>query len=360
MKTLHRYIGREVLRSVAVTTALFIFIILMDRASFIAQTVLGQGVSFSDFLSVLIKTVPSFLGIVIPISFVISVLITFLQMGSSNELVALKSCGVSLKEISKPVLALGLIFSLLSFLSVMFLAPKSNVAVKKEIEELLRKKITMNIVPKSFSSNFPGVTFYVEKVFPQKGYIFNFMVSIQKKSQLITLFGEKGILRTKGDSVYLDVLNGNAQIVNWSKLQDFRFLKFKSYTVELYRFSKKELFRAQKYKTLFELLKDREKKESSTEIFKRLSLSLAPLIVGVLAFSIAVSVPRGGLGIGIVSGLLIVVLYYVLYTLSKKFALKAGLPPLALMPDVVFGLLALFLYKKALREEIKLEMGARW
>jgi len=359
MKTLHRYIGGELLKSVGLTTALFVFIILMDRASFIAQTVLGQGVGFADFLSVLIKTVPSFLGIVIPISFVISVLITFLQMGSSNELIALKSCGVSLKEISKPVLALGLIFSILSFLSVMFVAPKANVAVKKEIEGLLRKKITMNIAPNSFSSNFPGITFYVEKVFPQKGYIFNFMVSIQKKSQLITLFGEKGLLRTKGDSVYLDVFNGSAQVVDWERLRDFKLLKFKSYTVELYRFSKRELFNAQKYKTLFQLLKAKSK-ESFTEIFKRLSLSLAPLIVGVLAFSIAVSVPRGGFGIGIISGLLIVVLYYVLYTLSKKFALKSGIPLLALAPDVVFGTLALIFYRKALRERIKLEVGARW
>jgi len=359
MKTLHRYIGGELLKSVALTTALFVFIILMDRASFIAQTVLGQGVGFTDFLSVLVKTVPSFLGIVIPIAFVISVLITFLQMGSSNELVALKSCGVSLKEISKPVVALGLIFSLFSFVSVMFIAPKANVAVKKEIEELLRKKITMNITPNSFSSNFPGITFYVEKVFPQKGYIFNFMVSIQQKSQLITLFGEKGLLRTKGDSVYLDVFNGSAQIVDWKKLQDFKLLKFKSYTVELYRFSKKELFNAEKYKTLLQLLKEKSK-ESSTEVFKRLSLSFAPLIVGILAFSIAVSVPRGGFGIGIVSGLLIVVLYYVLYTLSKKFAAKSGIPPLALTPDLVFGALALIFYRKALKEEIKLEVGARW
>ena len=209
----------------------------MDRASFIAQTVLGQGVGFNEFVSVLVKSVPSFLGIVIPISFVMSILLTFIQMENNNELVALKSCGVSLKELSKPVIVLGILFSLLSFISLMFLAPRSNVAVKKEIEELLKRKLTLNISPKSFSSNFPGVTFYVDKVFPEKGYIFNFMVSIQKKLQLITIFGEKGVLRTKGNSVFLDVINGSAQVVNWEKPQDFKFLSFKSYTVELYRLS---------------------------------------------------------------------------------------------------------------------------
>jgi len=359
MKTLHRYVGYEVFKSVVLTTALFVFIILMDRASFIAETVLGQGISLWEFLSVLVKTVPSFLGIVIPISFVISVLITFIQMGSSNELVALKSCGISLKEVSKPVIALGLFFSFLSFLSVMFLAPKSNVAVKREITQLLKKKITMNITPKSFSSNFPGVTFYVERLYPEKGYIFNFMVSIQKKLQLITIFGEKGVLRTKGDSVFLDIFNGSAQVVDWKKPQDFKFLSFKSYTVELYRFSKKEQFRASKYKTLTQLIREKTP-GSRVEILKRLSLSLAPLIVGLLAFSIAVSLPRGAVGTGVVLALLTIVVYYVVYTVSKKLALKTGIPLIALSPDLLFTAITIPLYIRAVREKFRLEIGGRW
>ncbi len=359
MKILHRYIGYEVFKTVVLTTALFIFIILMDRASFIAETVLGQGVSLWEFLSVLVKTVPSFLGIVIPISFMMSVLITFIQMGSSNELVAFKSCGISLREVSKPVVLLGLIFSLLSFFSVMFLAPKSNVAVKREITELLKKKITMNITPKTFSSNFPGVTFYVEKLYPQRGYIFNFMVSIQKKLQLITIFGEKGVLRTERDSVFLDIFNGNAQVVDWKKPQDFKFLSFKSYTVELYKFSNKEQFKAEKYKTLPQLLKGRGVEEK-VEIVKRLSLSLAPLIVGLLAFSIAVSLPRGSIGVGIVLGLITIIGYYIIYTVSKKVAVKTGLPLVALMPDLIFGAITLPLYLRAIREKLKLEVGGRW
>ena len=359
MKILYRYIGIEVLKAVTLTTSLFIFIILMDRASFIAETVLGQGVGFLDFLSVLIKTVPSFLGIVIPISFVISVLIIFIQMGSSNELVALKSCGISIKDISKPVIVLGLLFSLLSFLSLMFIAPKSNVEVKKEITQLLKKKITMNITPKKFSSNFPGVTFYVEKIYPEKGYILNFMVSIQKKLQLITIFGEKGVLRTKGDSVFLDIFNGNAQVIDWKKPEGLKFLSFKSYTVELYKFSKKEQFKARKYKTLIQLIEDGSI-ESRAEIIKRLSLSLAPLIVGLLAFSVAASLPRGAVGTGVTLGLLIVVIYYVIYTVSKKLAVKTGVPILAFTPDLVFGLITVPLYLRTIKEKLQIEIGGRW
>ena len=359
MKTLHRYIGWELLKTTFLSLGLFIFIILMDRASFIAQTVLGKGISFLDFLSVLLKTVPSFLGIVIPISFVISTLITYINLEQNNEIVAMKACGINLKEISKSTVYLGILFSLLSFFLLMYVAPKSNVEAKREIEELLRKKITMSITPNSFSSNLPGITFYAQEVFPKKGYILNFMASIEKKNKMITIFGKEGALRSQNNTVYLDILNGSAQIVNWSKPKDFKYLKFKSYTIELYKFNQKEKFKAVKYKTFSELLKIKGA-EAETEILKRLSLALAPLIVGLLAFSIAVSLPRGSLGTGILSGLLIIVGYYIIYTFSKKFAVKMETPLLALTPDVIFGALALFLYRQVIKEKIRIEIGGRW
>jgi lipopolysaccharide export system permease protein len=359
MKILHRYVSLEILRVAGLTTLLFLFVILMDRASVIAQTVLGKGVSFFEFLSVLIKGVPAFLGIVFPIAFVLSVVVVFVQMGSNNELTALKSCGVSLREISKPVFLIGLIFSALSFFSLMFLAPKSNVAMKKELEELLRKRITLSISEKTFSSNFPGVTFYVEKLYPKKGLLVNFMASVQRKEQLLTVFGKRGLLRTEGDSVFLDIANGSAQILNWEKPKDFKFVKFKSYTVELYRFSKKERFRAEKYKTLPQLLKENSK-EAQVELLKRLALSLAPLIVGIIGFSVAVSVPKGSIGFGVLVSLLLTVTYYVVYTFSKKVALKSGQPLIALAPDLIFGAAAIPLYRFAVKERIRISVGERW
>ena len=359
MKTLYKYISGELLKFVFISFLLFLFIILVDRASTIAETVLGQGISFFDFLSVLLKGLPAFFGIVIPISFVISVIVLFIQMGNNNELVALKSCGISVKQISVPIFFIGLLFSLFSFYSLMFLAPESNVAMKKELEKLLKKKITMSISPKNFSSNFPGVTFYVEKVFPEKGLIENFMVSLQKKSELLTIFGKKGTLRTVGDTVFLDIYNGSAQLINWKKPKEFKLLKFKDYTVELYRFSKKEKFSAEKYKTLFQLIRDKDV-EGRTELLKRVCLSLSPLIVGILAFSVAVSLPRGSMGVGIAFGLLLIVFYYILYTVSKKIAVKLGNPALALLPDIIFGALSAAGYYGAIKEKLSINTGTRW
>ncbi|RUM90969.1 MAG: permease [Thermovibrio sp.] len=359
MKTLYRYIFYELFKTVIFTFLLFLFVILIDRASQIAETVIGQGVSFTEFLSVLVKTLPAFFGVVISVSFVISVLIVFLQMESNNEITVLRSCGVSISQISIPVLLLGILFSLFSLYSTMYLAPKSNVAVKKEIEELVKKKLTMSITPKNFSSNFPGVTFYVDRIFPKQGLIENFMVSLDRKDKFIVIFGREGGLRTENNTVFLDIYNGTAQVLNWEKPEEFQFLKFKNYTLELYKFSEGEKFEAKKYKTLSQLLKKRDS-ESLTEILKRLSLSLSSLIVGILIFSVSVSLPRGAYGMGIIISLTVIVLYYVLYVFSKKLALSSNFPPLTLLPDLVFGVLSSIFYYLAVKEKIRIYAGTRW
>ena len=359
IKVIHRYINVEILRVFFLTLGLFIFIVLMDRASTIAKTVLGQGISLLDFLSVLTKGIPSILGITIPMSFILAVLIVFIQLENNNELVALKSCGISVKELSKPVFFIGTILSLFAFFSLMFIMPKSNVAMKKEIEKLIRKKITLSISSKSFVSNFPGVTFYAEKVYPQEGYLENFMVSLLKKEEIITIFAKKGILRTKDDTVFLDIQDGTAQVLDWKKPESVRVLDFKNYTVKLYKFREKEKFSAPKYKTLTSLIST-PSIEAKVEIFKRISLALAPLILGVLAFSFGVSLPRGSLGVGILVAVFSIVVFYVLYTFSEKMAYKNGIPLLSLLPDFIFLVFTAFLYNQAIKEKVRLNIGGRW
>ncbi|MEO2068935.1 MAG: LptF/LptG family permease [Desulfurobacteriaceae bacterium] len=359
IKIIHRYITFEILRVFFFTLGLFIFVVLMDRASAIAKTVLGQGISIFDFLSVLIKGVPNIFGITIPMSFILAVLIVFIQLENNNELVALKSCGVSAKDLSKPVFALGVLLSIFSFYSLMFMMPKSNIAMKKEVEELVKKKITLSISSKSFVSNFPGVTFYAEKVYPQRGYLENFMVSLVKKEELMTIFAKKGILRTKDNTVFLDIQDGTAQVLKWENLKNLRVLEFKNYTIKLYRFKEREKFEAPKYKTLPVLMSSKSLK-AKVELFKRLGLAVVPFFMGILAFSVSLLIPRGSLGLGIVAGLLIMVIYYILYTVAEKIALQTGFFLLLLLPDVLLLVFGIFLYSFVVKERGKLSVGGRW
>ncbi|SNR59022.1 LptF/LptG family permease [Desulfurobacterium atlanticum] len=359
MKVLHRYILSEIIRYFFLFIAVFILIMLMNKASFIAKTVLGYGVSFSSLFSVLVKTIPSFFEFLIPMSLVFAVLVTFFLLSGRNEIVAVKSCGISVKELAKPVIVFSIVLTIFNFFSVMYLVPESNVAMKREIQELVRKKLSLGIIPGKFISNFPGVTFYAESVYPSKGILKNFMVSVVKKDEQATIFAKYGRVRMTNGTVFLDIDTGIAHFLNWKRPENLKILEFKTYTLVVYKFASQEKFEASKYKTLNELFK-RWNLKDRLEFFKRLTLAVSPVIMGLFAFSIAVVIPRGSIGTGILVGLIVIVSYYVFFTFLRKAAQFSGFVFLPVFVDIVYFSVGLIFYKKAINENY-FNMGiGRW
>ncbi|WP_457567819.1 LptF/LptG family permease [Desulfurobacterium sp.] len=344
MKVLHRYVVGEILRFFILLLVIFILIIVMNRASFIAETVLGYGIPISALFVIMFKMIPSFLGLLIPMSLTFSILITFFLMNGRNEIIAVKSCGISVDSFFKPVFAISLFLSVASFISLMFIMPVSNVSIKKQIQEIVRKKLSISIVPGSFSSNFPGVTFYAERVFPEKGILGDFMVSVRRKNEKITIFARYGRIRTDNGTVYLDIKDGVGHFLDWRKPQNLKILRFNTYTLIVYKFAGGSRFSASKYLNGIQLLK-RWRLEDKVEFFKRLAIAFTPVIMGVLAFSISVSIPDGSIGTAVLLGLFMIVSYYVLYTIAKKLALKSGVYVLPLAVDFVF-VAAFFVFRR--------------
>ncbi|WP_456484558.1 LptF/LptG family permease [Desulfurobacterium sp.] len=349
MKVLHRYVLEEIVRLFLLLFVVFILIVIMNRASFIAETILGYGIPVSSLFVILFKMVPSFLGFLIPMSLTFAVLIVFFLMNSRNEIIAMRACGISVAELLRPIFLISFILTLISFVSVMFVMPASNVSIKKQIQELVRKKLSLSITPGSFTSNFPGVTFYAEKVFPERGILEDFMVSVNKKNEKITIFASYGRIRTENGTVYLDIKDGVGQFLDWNRPQNLKLLRFKSYTLVVYRFTGGDSFSSSKYLNMFALL-NRWHFDDKVEFFKRLSIALTPLIMGLLSFTIAASIPRGSIGTAVLLGLFMIVSYYVLYTVAKKVAIKSGLFALPLAVDFIFAFMFFVFHRRVISE----------
>jgi len=282
-------------------------------------------------------------------SLTFSVIIVLFRLSNSNEIVALKACGVNLKELYRPILYLTAILTAFTFYSLMFLMPESNVSLKKQITDIVKRKITLNVSSESFITNFPGVTFYARKAYPKKGLLEDFMVSVKRKGEEAIIFARHGKIRREDDKVFLDISDGEGHFLKWGKPYSMKVLKFKNYTMLIYRFTQKERFTASKYKDLFQLLSSNDI-SSRVEVFKRLTLSITPLIMGMLAFAIGIVVPRGSIGLALTVSLAVILSYYVGYTVSKKLAQSLRFSPLPLSVDILFCALAYTLYRAGLKE----------
>ena len=134
---LDRYVLREFLKVLALVllsvAALSMIIDFSDKAKDASE----HGVAASTLLTYYRFYVFTVLNWTLPISVLVSTLVTFALLSKNNEVTAIKSSGVSLYRLGLPVLAVAAVMSLLSYLNLDFILPYSSQrleAVKRTID----------------------------------------------------------------------------------------------------------------------------------------------------------------------------------------------------------------------------------
>ena len=86
-----------------INLAFFTFIFLMTKILEITNLVVNYRAGLFNVILMLIYSMPFFLVFIIPMSIMMAILLTFLRMSGDNEIVALKSGGMSMYRFLPPV-----------------------------------------------------------------------------------------------------------------------------------------------------------------------------------------------------------------------------------------------------------------
>jgi lipopolysaccharide export system permease protein len=116
MSIINRYITRQVLKYFGIVLSFVISIYLAVDFFERVDDFIEAGVSFSKMIFFFALKIPFIVAQIIPICILMSVLIVFGLMARSNEIVALKSSGIRIYYLLKPVLIVGCILGILLFI----------------------------------------------------------------------------------------------------------------------------------------------------------------------------------------------------------------------------------------------------
>lgn len=115
MRIVDRYIARSIVTTFFSTIFIFLFLyVLIDIASNLSELI-NRKVPFTILLQYYASFFPIIIVQTAPIACLISVLLTFSHLNHNNEIIALRSSGMSFWKIIKPAITFGLIVSAFIF-----------------------------------------------------------------------------------------------------------------------------------------------------------------------------------------------------------------------------------------------------
>jgi lipopolysaccharide export system permease protein len=367
-KTIHLYLSKEIFVSFLVGLLIFSVVFLMGKTLYLTELLVNKGVNLFDIGKLLIYFFPSSLFLIIPISLLLGVLVTFATLSSDNEITALKASGISLYQLTPPVLFLSTVAYLLTTFLVIYALPWGNRGLMYTLFDIAKTKAYTALKEKTFNDSFDGVVIYVQEISPGGNRLRGvFIHSEAEKGEgaTRTILADEGYFATDPNSQEL-VLNlagvtgdqlGKGS-TSYVRIESEALVQKFTFGGDLSRIRK---FRARRWEmSVGELMKKIKLKKSHREDFTKylmdlhmkFSIPFSCIVFGLIGIPLGVQPRRSGKSYGFILGILVVLVYYILLTSGEILSNNRTLPPAVACwaPNILLMALGIYLLIKVGRE----------
>tara|TARA_B100000809_G_scaffold68486_1_gene65644 strand:+ start:409 stop:1758 length:1350 start_codon:yes stop_codon:yes gene_type:complete len=230
MNTLNKYLIKQsfipfVLSVGVITTVLFLQFLMRAIDRF-----LGKGLDVVIILEYLYLNLAWIIALSVPMSLLISSVMTYGRMSQENEITALKSAGVNLFSIIKPALWFGSIVGFLLCLFNNFILPDMNYNARLLARDIYQKKPELTIEPGYFVDMIPQYTIIVKEL---DGNEFKDVKIFSKntQSEQTTIYAERGSLESKDGIITVNLQDGEIHEIDLENYDHYRKIKFGTHQI---------------------------------------------------------------------------------------------------------------------------------
>ena len=162
---LSRYILRQVLANLTICLLVFTSLLLLGNIlKEIFDLLASQQAPISAVLKALALLIPFVLAFSLPISLLTAVLLVFGRLSSEQELTAMRSGGISLLQVSLPVLVLSLVLSVVSGVFNLKIAPECRLAFKRLHRALAKDPQALSFVGENSYTQLRDLDIYIGRI----------------------------------------------------------------------------------------------------------------------------------------------------------------------------------------------------
>jgi lipopolysaccharide export system permease protein len=145
MKKIYALVLKSYTGPLLATFFVSLFILLMQFLWQYIDDLVGKGLETYVIAELLFYASATFVPLALPLAILLSSLMTFGNLGEHYELVAMKSSGISLRTIMKPMIIMSLVISGFAFYFSNNVLPVANLKFRSLLYDVRKKKLAVNI-----------------------------------------------------------------------------------------------------------------------------------------------------------------------------------------------------------------------
>ncbi|MCF8309774.1 MAG: LptF/LptG family permease [Bacteroidales bacterium] len=161
MKKVYKLIFQSYVGPLIATFFIALFVLLMQFLWKYIDDLVGKGLEWYIIGELLFYASATFVPMALPLSVLLSSLMTFGGLGERYELVALKAAGVSLRRIMIPMIVFIFFTAVGAFLFANYVMPVANLKFRSILYDVKEKKLAFNIKENVY---YKGINGYVIRV----------------------------------------------------------------------------------------------------------------------------------------------------------------------------------------------------
>ena len=213
MKTIHKMVLKAYLGPMILTFFIVMFVLLMHFMWQYIDDLVGKGLSADIIIELISYAMVNMIPMGLPLAMLLAAIMTMGNLGENYELLAMKSAGMSLPAIIKPLVAVVVLVSIGGFFVTNNLVPYANQQMYSMLYDIKKQKQVIEFRDGIFYNGIDNMSIRVQSQDPKTHLLRDVLIYDNRdySGNMTTTVADSGYIKLSDDKNYLLVTLFNGE-----------------------------------------------------------------------------------------------------------------------------------------------------
>lgn len=182
MKIVNRYILSEVVQYFIISLFAFVGMLLTIRMIKLASLVINRGVSVDQIAIIFVAVIPTFLEIALPLAALLGTMLAFARLSGDSEIIILRGSGISLRQVIWPIALFGILTTAIGQGTSIYLRPWGFKTLHQGLYQIAKSKSTAGLEQAVFNK-LGKMTLYAQVIDHETGELARVVVDDRRTEE---------------------------------------------------------------------------------------------------------------------------------------------------------------------------------